>query len=113
MKETFKKCAEENSAADCVDGLDIAIAIFNVTNPEDVVNGKKPALQELGPFFIKKYIDRANIDTETWDKDGVAKFQHVATFELDAAKCGNVCKDLLKAKVVVPNPAYNTFIAIG
>lgn len=113
MKEDFQKCAKENSAVDCVNGLDVDIAVFNVTNPSDVVNGAKPIVQELGPIFLKMYNDKINVETEQWNKEGVAKFQQDTTFEIDEARCNQACQDLLKAKVIVPNPAFNTIAALG
>lgn len=33
--------------------LDFKIYLFNVTNAEEIEEGKKPKLQEVGPFFYE------------------------------------------------------------
>jgi hypothetical protein len=33
--------------------LDFKVYIFNITNPLEVVQGKKPILEEIGPYFFE------------------------------------------------------------
>ncbi|XP_012225459.1 sensory neuron membrane protein 1-like isoform X1 [Linepithema humile] len=35
--------------------LDFKVYLFNVTNPDEIKEGKKPKLQEVGPFFYDEY----------------------------------------------------------
>lgn len=46
----------------------IKFYFFDVKNPHDVLNGKKPILNEIGPFMYRQIIDKTNlqfIDTNT------------------------------------------------
>ncbi|XP_012524456.2 sensory neuron membrane protein 1 isoform X2 [Monomorium pharaonis] len=49
--------------------LDFKIYLFNVTNPTEIMEGKKPKLQEVGPFFYDEYklkfdlVDREDEDS--------------------------------------------------
>ncbi|CAG9791751.1 unnamed protein product [Diatraea saccharalis] len=38
--------------------LDFKVYVFNVTNPEEVNNGAKPILAEVGPYVYKEYRER-------------------------------------------------------
>lgn len=33
--------------------LDFRVFLFNVTNPEEVMAGAKPILQEIGPYYFE------------------------------------------------------------
>ncbi|XP_050445095.1 sensory neuron membrane protein 1-like [Cataglyphis hispanica] len=49
--------------------LDFKIYMFNITNPDEIVQGQKPIVQEVGPFFYDEYkvkfdlIDREDEDS--------------------------------------------------
>eukprot|EP00933_Yihiella_yeosuensis_P024550 TRINITY_DN19036_c0_g1_i2.p1 TRINITY_DN19036_c0_g1~~TRINITY_DN19036_c0_g1_i2.p1 ORF type:complete len:422 (-),score=60.55 TRINITY_DN19036_c0_g1_i2:111-1301(-) len=116
MREALKECMQEHgdNQNECMDGFDFEVAVFNVTNTEDVVlQGSIPQVQELGPIFAKKYIDKFDIDTLHWDKTGVARFRQNASIELDRQRCGQACKKLLKQEIVIPNPAWAKIISEG
>merc|ERR1711924_17746 len=40
---------------------------FDVTNPDAVLTGSKPVVEERGPYSYRKYIERFNV---TWNGDG-------------------------------------------
>ncbi|XP_015121977.1 sensory neuron membrane protein 2 [Diachasma alloeum] len=52
---------------------------FNVTNPDDVMQGEKPILQEVGPYVYKQYRSKFNI---TEDGDTLSYNEH-QLFEFD------------------------------
>eukprot|EP00933_Yihiella_yeosuensis_P051129 TRINITY_DN48977_c0_g1_i1.p1 TRINITY_DN48977_c0_g1~~TRINITY_DN48977_c0_g1_i1.p1 ORF type:complete len:739 (-),score=133.05 TRINITY_DN48977_c0_g1_i1:46-2262(-) len=115
-KEVFQQCLQDGGDphTDCINGLDFEVAIFNVTNAEDVVlHGAKVKLQELEPIFAKKYFDKFDVDAAHWDLTGVARFRQNTTIELDQHRCGVSCRELLKKEVVIPNPAWATISAQG
>lgn len=33
--------------------LDFKVYMFNITNPDEIKEGKKPRVQEVGPFFYE------------------------------------------------------------
>lgn len=33
--------------------LDFKVYIWNVTNPDEVMSGEKPKLQEIGPYYFE------------------------------------------------------------
>lgn len=49
--------------------LDFKIYMFNITNPDEIKEGKKPVVQEVGPFFYDEYkmkfdlVDREDEDS--------------------------------------------------
>eukprot|EP00933_Yihiella_yeosuensis_P032309 TRINITY_DN2589_c0_g1_i4.p1 TRINITY_DN2589_c0_g1~~TRINITY_DN2589_c0_g1_i4.p1 ORF type:complete len:719 (+),score=145.91 TRINITY_DN2589_c0_g1_i4:66-2222(+) len=109
MKKLLSDCVKDGGdrQADCVDGFDLELAIFNVTNAEDVVLlGAQPQVQEVGPIFAKKYFDKFDVDVAHWDQTGIARFRQNISVELDSSRCGTACTDLLKQEVVIPNPAW-------
>lgn len=41
--------------------LDFKVYIFNVTNPDEILAGERPIVQELGPYWYKQYRRKYNI----------------------------------------------------
>jgi len=55
---------------------------FNVTNPNEIIAGEKPRLEQVGPFRYRQYVKNVNC---TWSEDenvltyaacGLRAFQH-------------------------------------
>lgn len=114
MKQAFEECVKEKGhAAHCLDGINVTIAVFNVTNAVEILKGDMASVQELGPISLKMYVNKIDIDKPLWDATGVAKFRQDTTYELNKARCDKACKDLLEEKIIVPNPAWATVSAMG
>ncbi|XP_077292751.1 sensory neuron membrane protein 2-like [Arctopsyche grandis] len=59
--------------------LTFKVYLFNVTNPEEIVSGSKPKLQEVGPYVydehrFKDNVVREDMDTVSYDLKKVLKF---------------------------------------
>eukprot|EP00746_Dinoflagellata_sp_MGD_P153655 gnl/MRDRNA2_/MRDRNA2_84364_c0_seq1.p1 gnl/MRDRNA2_/MRDRNA2_84364_c0~~gnl/MRDRNA2_/MRDRNA2_84364_c0_seq1.p1 ORF type:complete len:706 (-),score=135.35 gnl/MRDRNA2_/MRDRNA2_84364_c0_seq1:161-2278(-) len=115
MEESFEDCKKEgNKASQCINGFDVRIAVFNVTNAVAVVHaGDLPYVQERGPIYLKMYSDKKDIDKKLWDETGVVKYRVETTYKLDEEKCDQPCLDLLEEKIVVPNPVWAQLNANG
>jgi hypothetical protein len=106
-KQSFDDCKKEHSEDGCINGMDVRIAVFNLTNAVEVVlNGDLPHVQECGPISLKMYQDKKDIDLKVWDATGVAKYRVETTYEIDEKQCDQACHDLLEATVIVPNPVW-------
>lgn len=44
--------------------LDFKVYMFNITNPTEIAEGKKPKVQEVGPFFYELVV--FTINTRLW-----------------------------------------------
>ena len=43
----------------------LTVYAFNLTNPDQVLHGEKPVLQEVGPFIYKAVTVKDSVDQET------------------------------------------------
>ncbi|KAK3921174.1 Sensory neuron membrane protein 2 [Frankliniella fusca] len=53
--------------------LDMKLSIFNVTNKEEIMQGMKPRVQEVGPFVYKQY--RHKYDIKYNEKDDTVSYR--------------------------------------
>jgi len=53
---------------------------FNVTNSKDVLNGKKPVLQEIGPYSYKEIMEKKNV---SFIDENTIKYTSVSTLYFD------------------------------
>ncbi|KAJ9589995.1 hypothetical protein L9F63_016887, partial [Diploptera punctata] len=69
--------------SDIPDPIPFKIYLFNITNPMDVQQGKKPVLQEIGPYYFEEHKEKVNI--EDFDKDDTVAYnpKDTWTFKID------------------------------
>uniref|UniRef100_A0A1B0GLB2 Sensory neuron membrane protein 1 n=2 Tax=Lutzomyia longipalpis TaxID=7200 RepID=A0A1B0GLB2_LUTLO len=71
--------------------LDFRIYLFNVTNPNDVMKGRKPKLQEVGPYFFQE--KKTKINMVEHEEDDMVSFNAVDTFIFDPSKSEGLTGD--------------------
>ncbi|XP_026748291.1 sensory neuron membrane protein 2 [Galleria mellonella] len=70
--------------------LKFKITVFNVTNTEEINNGKKPKLQEIGPFVYKEYRERTVLG---YGDNDTIKYMLKKTFIFDAEESAPFSED--------------------
>lgn len=58
--------------------LDFKIYMFNVTNPNEIMGGAKPIVQEVGPFFYDEYKHKVNVEDR--DEDDTVSYNFKSTW---------------------------------
>ncbi|CAO1440533.1 unnamed protein product [Diamesa serratosioi] len=71
--------------------LDFKVYLFNITNPDDVVKGAKPHLQEVGPYIFDEWKTRENPDENV--VDDTIEFTMVDTFTFRPDKSSGLTGD--------------------
>ncbi|XP_077302560.1 sensory neuron membrane protein 2 [Arctopsyche grandis] len=66
--------------------LDFKVYIFNITNKDEVIAGKKPNLTEIGPYVYKQYRKKFDISLE----DGIWTYHQQQKFVFDEKKSGEL-----------------------
>ncbi|XP_049865273.1 sensory neuron membrane protein 2-like [Pectinophora gossypiella] len=61
--------------------LDFKIYVFNVTNPDEINNGEKPKLAEIGPYVYKEYREKIILG---YGPNDTIKYMLKKTFHFDA-----------------------------
>ncbi|KAG7191191.1 hypothetical protein KM043_013986 [Ampulex compressa] len=64
--------------------LDFKIYLFNVTNADEIKEGGKPKLQEVGPFFYDEYKEK--VDLVDREDDDSVEYSLKATWYFNPAK---------------------------
>ena len=82
--------------------------MFHVLNPEDIKNGSRPNITEIGPFVYREWREKRNI---TQSDDGCSvKAAQWKKYEFDQEKtnelCGDQCSDGKDTKLTIINAAY-------
>ncbi|EER11120.1 hypothetical protein Pmar_PMAR020099 [Perkinsus marinus ATCC 50983] len=85
----------------CQKGMQYDYYAYNLTNPEEVLKGAKPIVQELTPVHTAMSITKneSSVDTDLWNKEGIAHWQEkdeYVFFKDDET-------DLMNRKVTVGN----------
>lgn len=80
--------------------LDFKVYIFNVTNVEDVNQGEKPILNEIGPYVYKQYRERTILG---YGPNDTIKYMLRKRFEFDPEASGVLTED---DEVTVINFSY-------
>ena len=64
--------------------LTYSVYLWNVTNPSEVINGKKPIVHEVGPYVFKEIKERLNATFETdYNGHNLVKFWEWTYYILD------------------------------
>ncbi|KAJ8972739.1 hypothetical protein NQ317_010228 [Molorchus minor] len=71
--------------------LDFKVWLFDITNPEDIMNGAKPVLKEVGPYAYKEKKKRNILDTD--DTDDTVIYEQELSLEFDESLSGDLKED--------------------
>uniref|UniRef100_A0A1B0D4E2 Sensory neuron membrane protein 1 n=1 Tax=Phlebotomus papatasi TaxID=29031 RepID=A0A1B0D4E2_PHLPP len=71
--------------------LDFRVYLFNVTNPNEVMQGRKPKVQEVGPYFFQER--KSKINMKDHEEDDTVTFNAVDTFFFDPSKSEGLTGD--------------------
>ena len=85
----------------------MAFNMYHVTNPDDIVNGKKPRLEEIGPFVYRETREKKNINQSS---DGCSIYAaQYKMYEFDQEKTDELCPscgDARSKELTLINAAY-------
>ncbi|KAF7992411.1 hypothetical protein HCN44_001736 [Aphidius gifuensis] len=66
--------------------LDFRIYLFNITNADEIKNGAKPIVQEVGPFFYDEWKEK--VDLVDREEDDTVEYNNKATWIFNKKKSG-------------------------
>lgn len=93
--------------------LDFRVYLFNVTNPNEVMQGRKPKVQEIGPYFFQE--KKSKINMKDHEEDDTVTFNAVDTFFFDPSKSEGLTGDEIimfpHIFLVVSHPFGNYFLS--
>ncbi len=79
---------------------------FHITNPEAVLAGKEPVVEEVGPFVYKSTTLKDSDDNVQWKDDGTLIYRPRKVYQYEPALSGN--KDPSRTFITVPNIPFWT-----
>ncbi|XP_014209085.1 sensory neuron membrane protein 1-like [Copidosoma floridanum] len=78
--------------------LDFSVYLFNVTNPDEITQGAKPIVHEVGPFVYDEWIEKT--DQIDHDDDDSVSFTFKYTYYFNAEKSKGLTGE---EELIVPN----------
>ena len=85
----------------------MAFNMYHVENPDEIVNGAKPNLTEIGPFVYRETREKKNVNESS---DGCSvKVAQFKMYEFDQEKTNELCPncgDARTRKLTLINAAY-------
>ena len=63
--------------------------MYNVVNPEEIVKGRKPKLEEIGPFVYREHREKQNLKYS--DKNCSIKYAQYKRYDFDEGKTNELC----------------------
>ncbi|XP_018396924.1 PREDICTED: sensory neuron membrane protein 1-like [Cyphomyrmex costatus] len=71
--------------------LDFKVYMFNITNPDEIKEGKKPKVQEVGPFFYEEY--KVKFDLVDREEEDSVEYSMKTTWFFNAKKSNPLTGD--------------------
>ncbi|XP_031776848.1 uncharacterized protein LOC100123085 [Nasonia vitripennis] len=78
--------------------LEFCFYFFNVTNPDEITNGEKPIVQEVGPFIYDKWHEKTN--QKDHEEDDTVSYTLRTTYFFNSEKSKGLTGD---EEVIVPH----------
>ena len=89
-----------NKSSDCEQGHTLHYYLFSVINPEEVMEGVKPEIQEIEPIGIRKIQHKLFVDEGRWNAEGIASWDETYEYSLLYPNQST----LLNKTIIIPNP---------
>jgi len=86
---------------------------FHVTNPNAVLEGKKPILQEVGPFVYKSTTVKDSDNNVKFWSDATLTYRPRKVYQFVPEKSCETCKNPDETKITVPNIPFWTGVYKG
>ena len=80
--------------------------MYHVNNPNEIINGSRPSVTEIGPFVYKEYREKIEINSTD---DCTIRFGQYKRYDFDMEKTKELCPDCASAKdtkITIINAAY-------